>query len=90
MPYYIKDFPNQTISTSGASAASSGITLLDDVTAYGCFTSGAVTTSAFIVQVEPTTTGSAWVDLKTGTGNVLLLTSGCTILTINVLGQITV
>lgn len=79
MPYIVKDFPNQTISTSGPSAASSGIALLDDVTGYAIF-APALTTTALIVQVEPSATGTSWVDLKSAGANVTVPTSGCTII----------
>lgn len=79
MPYVIKDFPVQTISTSGPSAASAGIMLLDDCTAYGIF-APTLTTSALIVQVEPSATGANWVDLKSAGSNVLVPTTGCTII----------
>lgn len=79
MPYITKRFPNQTISTSGPDAASSGVALMDDCTALTFF-APTLTTSALIVQVEPSDTGTSWVDLKTGTANVLVLSSGATVI----------
>ena len=79
MPYIVKDFPNQTVSTSGPNAASSGISLLDDCTAYAIF-APATTTTGLIVQVEPSATGTSWVDLKSAAVNVIVPTSGCTII----------
>ena len=79
MPYITKVFPSQTISTSGPSAASSGIALMDDCNAITFF-APVLTTTALIVQVEPTDTGANWVDLKSGANNVLVLTTGATVI----------
>ena len=76
---YVKDFPTQTVSTSGANAASSGVKLLDDCLSYAIF-APATTTTGLIVQVEPTDTGTSWVDLKSGGNTVIVPTSGCAII----------
>ena len=52
---------------------------MDDCTSITFF-APALTTTSLIVQVEPTDTGTSWVDLKTGTANVTVLTTGATVI----------
>ena len=79
MAYQSKAFPDQIVSTSGADAASAGIRLFDDCESIVLF-APTTTSTWLIVQVEPTSTGTSWVDLKSGVTTVIVPSTGCVVI----------
>ena len=78
MGIYTKRLPNMTF--TGASTTSNAITLFDDCRGLGIYITSASGAITHTVQVEPSTGGSAWVDLQSGAADVTLTTSECLVI----------